>query len=367
MGLDLDDLKQYHAKVEKKLAGESAGRPGYISLSDKTRIRIMPPHQDMRRFFTEIRVHYGVGEDEEKIYCPKMDGKKCPVCSYVKKLYKSGDSQDREFASRIGAKSRYLCNVIDVDDTKAGVQKFEFGIKTLNPILGIINDPDFGDITDQLTGRVLTITKTMVKDPKSKREWPNYDIRAGGKPSSIKNTKAWKSLLKKLNNLDEEAEFLTTEEIKGILYEDDDVDESYDTAKSERKPKAKKEVVIDEDDLFVDVDDDDINIDGEEDEVEEKPKPKPKAKKPKAKKPKPKKEEPVEDEDEFDLGKDDEEAPFETDEADDADSSDDIDFDSDDLDFDFDDLADDVQAGLDEEEDDPPPKKKVKRGVKRKK
>lgn len=166
-GLNIEKLRQKLADTQEKMKGNGGGGDySFWSPKDgRNVIRILPPTPGTEDFYVESLVHYNVGPNKKMVTCGKMARGTCAVCSYVDALFKSGDKQDEALAKRMKAKSRYYFNVIDrtVEDTAeefGNVLVYGSGPTVFTDILGIIVDPDYGDITNADEGYDLIITKS---------------------------------------------------------------------------------------------------------------------------------------------------------------------------------------------------------------
>lgn len=154
--------------MKSKLEAES--RPQYSNAEyDKLVVgknvrRILWPKGDSESFFSEGYLHFSLGKDGKSVVtCPKTWGSKnrCPVCEYVEQLQKSKNKDDKKLANDIKATRRIYVNVLNRDDEENGDTPIvlPIGATILKGILGVLCDPDYGDITDPEEGRDITITR----------------------------------------------------------------------------------------------------------------------------------------------------------------------------------------------------------------
>lgn len=318
MGLNIDALKKKLAETKEKTSrgGSGGGDFSWWSPTDgRNVIRILPPNDDAE-FYAETLVHYNLGPKKDKsAICRKAAGEKhCPVCDLVDELFK-GDKDDKAYAKRIKARGKYYFNVVDrsveEDDENFGkVLVYGSGVTVFEELLGIICDPDYGDITDAKEGYDIIITKS------GKGLDTEYKINARPKQTKI-GIDEWEEKLVDLSLLvkcksEEDVEYLLENgEWPKRESSSDDEDE-----KEEKKPKSKKDKAKD------------ITKD-----------------KKKKKKPEPEPEEEDEDEDEDDEELEEDDLPEEMD--DDSDDSDEDDEDEDeDSDDDEDEDEDDIEAEI---------------------
>ena len=116
----------------------------------ETRIRVMPPWgPDVEAFWFATGTHFGVGPDERAVPCPELSGvsEKCYLCRLSKRL-KKGDEDERQEGEAIGARPRFLLNIVDLDNPQNGVQVWG-APKTIFKQLRRywLNEEDYGDFT----------------------------------------------------------------------------------------------------------------------------------------------------------------------------------------------------------------------------
>lgn len=201
MGLNTKALKE---RFDRK----SSGRGDRIVLQDgENYLRILPPSLDYLKeqvdyISFEYFIHYGLGIEGNKSHeiCPKTGGKqvRCPVCEAVWKLYKTKEPADKQLAGEIRAKTRHICNVIDLNNLDKGVQILESGTQIYDELVKFITNPKYGDMLDLDKGRNITITKMNAKE--SGTGYPKYDVVPDPDITSIKDKlpKNWKEQVVKL-------------------------------------------------------------------------------------------------------------------------------------------------------------------------
>lgn len=160
MALNMDKLR----KKSEDLARGSYGSADYDKLQPGKNVRrVLPPKGDKDVFWSEGFIHFGLGDDGNKTAtCLETfgEGKKCPICKYADKLKASKSQADRKLAERIRRTKRMYIAVINRDGDEEKPLVLPVGKTILQPIIDIICDPDYGDITDLHEGRDITITKT---------------------------------------------------------------------------------------------------------------------------------------------------------------------------------------------------------------
>lgn len=309
MGLDIEKLKKKLAETKEKTSSGGGNDFKFWSPSDgRNVIRVLPPKGDSE-FYAETEVHYNVGPKKDKsTVCLKAAGEKsCPVCEYVDELFK-GDEDDKAYAKKLRAKSKYYFNVIDrsveEDDKEFGeVLVLGSGVTVFEGILGLVCDPDYGDITDEDAGYDVIINKSGKK--------LNTEYKVTGRPKQTEiGVDGWEeklidlSVLIKSRSEDDVIHLMEEGEWPAKSSKDNEEDEDEKPAKKKKKadekPAKKKKKPEPEDE---ELDEDDEADFDEDDEEEEEPPKKPAKKK---KKPEPEPEEEDEDEDSDEDDDDDE-------------------------------------------------------------
>lgn len=164
MSLDIDALRKKMQEV-KDNQNRSGNADFWIPKEGRNVIRILPA-MDGQEFYSEAKVRYNVGPKKKMVTVPlDSSPKNCPIHKFVDDLYKTKDKDDEKLAKKMKASSRYYFNIIDrsVGEDEEGygkVQVFGCGSTIFTDILGIICDPDYGDITDPEAGYDIIITKS---------------------------------------------------------------------------------------------------------------------------------------------------------------------------------------------------------------
>lgn len=152
-------LKMYFAAILPK--GQTSGMK---------RIRILPPLEGQQLFWTEKYFHeVQVDKKWVKLYDPAQDGERSPLNEVGEALKMTGSEADRKLAGQYKARKFYILRVIDRDNEQDGVKfwRIKHSLKNdgaYNKIMDLIKAKR-EDITDPETGRDLTLTLTVLKNP----------------------------------------------------------------------------------------------------------------------------------------------------------------------------------------------------------
>jgi len=135
-------------------------------------IRILPPlkKKGENRFYFQHYTHWIDGTSYECIDQELVDkngnlhhAETCPICSFVKKLYKTAERGDEYWktAGELSRKVRYVYRIIVRGSEDETVPKFyETGKTIFNILYHILTETDYGIIIDPINGRDFNLTKT---------------------------------------------------------------------------------------------------------------------------------------------------------------------------------------------------------------
>ena len=189
--IDLDALRKKHEQLQKTGSGDTDFQNMFLQVQEGTNaVRVLPPKDDDKEFYAETQLHRVTMPDgnPRNFHCRKVHNETCPLCDAYQALWaehnklglpKGEKSEFSEAARKIKPRSRYYLNVIDRQDENK-VKVLSIGVKVFNKIVGVMIDPDFGDITDLENGFDFKIKK---KTPPGENQWPNYD-ESGPRPKS---------------------------------------------------------------------------------------------------------------------------------------------------------------------------------------
>ena len=124
----------------------------------KTQIRIVPYSHNKDNPFIELFFHYSLVPNKT-VLSPQSFGRPDPVQQFADKLKSSGDKDEWIQGKRIEPKMRTFAPVIVRGEESEGVKFWGFGKTVYQELLGIIADPDYGDISDPMTGRDIVVER----------------------------------------------------------------------------------------------------------------------------------------------------------------------------------------------------------------
>ena len=207
----------------------------------KQTIRIVPYQYDKDNPFRELFFHYNLGK---KIYLsPVTFGKADPVVEFCEKLKATGNKEDWQMARKMEPKMRCYAPVIVRGQESEGVKFWGFGKQVYQELLSIIADPDYGDITDLMNGRDVTVEFTAAEGAGS---FPKTSIRVKPNTSAATDNK---DIAEKITNgqkeLNEIFKEVTYDDLKAALSEwlnPDDTDLAKEHENNEISTSGTKKV-----------------------------------------------------------------------------------------------------------------------------
>lgn len=171
---------------EKLAKTDMGGSSGFWSPEQGSNVvRILPEVGEMPYFYQEVGRHYFTSD--KQVYCPRFtsDGElDCPVCELVSDLYK-GDKASKALAGDLRVRKMFWMNIVvrDGKETK-GPFIYTPGVTVMQAVSAYIQDPDYGDITDEEEGVDLVIEREGTG-----RE-TRYQVIARRKDSALADTDA---------------------------------------------------------------------------------------------------------------------------------------------------------------------------------
>ena len=124
----------------------------------KSQIRIVPYLHDKNNPFSELFFHYSLVPNKT-VLSPLSYGRPDPVQQFADKLKATGNKDEWIQGKRIEPKMRTFVPVVVRGEESEGVKFWGFGKTVYQELLGIIADPDYGDISDATTGRDIVVER----------------------------------------------------------------------------------------------------------------------------------------------------------------------------------------------------------------
>jgi hypothetical protein len=190
MGINLDAIKNKLSSLQQNTSTKNnlwKPEPGTQV------IRIVPYQHNKDNPFSELYFHYNF--NNKTILSPVSFGKPDPIVEFSEKLKSSGSSDDWKLGKKLDPTMRCYVPVLVRGKEAEGIKFWGFGKTVYQELLSFITDPDYGDITDPVAGRDITVDfKTKEQ---SGKDFPETSIRIKPNQSKITDNPA---VLEKLKN-----------------------------------------------------------------------------------------------------------------------------------------------------------------------
>lgn len=148
----LQNLQQSNSPREKKDYTKIYWKP----TPGKSQIRIVPSAYNPSNPFSEVKIHYGIGNPV--MISPTNFGEKDPIVEFGS-LLRSGEYDKEKFvmAKKLDPKVRIFVPVVVRGEEDKGVRLWQFGKNIYEELLSLASDEEIGDYTDIVQGRDLTV------------------------------------------------------------------------------------------------------------------------------------------------------------------------------------------------------------------
>jgi hypothetical protein len=232
--------------IEAMRAKLEASKNGGNKKSDNTKwkpeqgdqtIRIVPTADGDP--FKEFHFHYNVGKNPG-ILCPKKNhGEDCPICDFASALWREGVEKNeddlKKEAKKLFVRKRYFSPILVRGEEDQGVRIWSYGKTAYENLLGLVLDPDYGDITDPKTGTDIVLNYTVPGTPGS---FPKTQLKPRRRPSPLCDDQVadCQGLLDSVPEISKIFERKTSDEVQAIL--DDFL--STDTSSENRSSETEK-------------------------------------------------------------------------------------------------------------------------------
>lgn len=183
MAINLDQIKARLAQMQQSANSGGSNSQEFIWKPPvgKSQVRIVPYAFDKNNPFIELYFHYEI--NKRTMVSPISFGRPDPIVEFAEKLKKSGNKEDWKLGKKIEPKFRVYVPVIIRGKESEGVKFWSFGKQIYQELLGVIADPDYGDITDLMNGRDLTVEHVPAE---KEGAFPSYTVRV--KPNTTPAT-----------------------------------------------------------------------------------------------------------------------------------------------------------------------------------
>ena len=181
----------------------------------KTQIRIVPYAFNKDNPFIELFFHYNL--NNRSYLSPISFGRPDPIEEFAQKLRGSGSKEDYQLSRKLEAKMRTFAPVIVRGEEKQGVKFWGFGKTVYQELLSIIADPDYGDITDPVSGRDVVVEFLSAEETGA--SFPKTNIRVKPNQTSISDDPEVLEVVKKQQDITEIYQELSYDDMTEILNE----------------------------------------------------------------------------------------------------------------------------------------------------
>ena len=179
-----------------------------------TVIRVVPYAFNKDNPFIELFFHFGL--NNKTYLSPISFGRPDPIEEFAQKLKTSGNREEYQMARKLEAKMRTFAPVIVRGEEAQGVRFWGFGKTVYQELLSVIADPDYGDITDAVSGRDVSVE--FITAEESGASFPKTSIRVKPNQTPIVEDKAQlENLLENQKDITELYQELSYEELTDVL------------------------------------------------------------------------------------------------------------------------------------------------------
>ena len=152
----------------------------------KTQIRLLPYKLNQEVPFIELFFHYDLGG--KSYLSPISFGRPDPIEEFAEKLKASGNREDWRLGKKLEAKLRTFAPVVVRGEENQGSKFWGFGKTVYQELLSIIADPDYGDISDPINGRDISVEFKTAEETGA--SFPKTSIRVKPNQTPITEDKA---------------------------------------------------------------------------------------------------------------------------------------------------------------------------------
>ena len=179
-------------------------------------IRVLPYKHNKDNPFIELFFHFGL--NSKTYLSPITFGRPDPIEEFASKLKTSGNREEYQMARKLEAKMRTFAPVIVRGEEGQGVRFWGFGKTVYQELLSVIADPDYGDITDPVNGRDVSVEFKTAEETGA--SFPKTTIRVKPNQTPITEDKAQlEGILDNQKDITELYQELSYDELTNVLNE----------------------------------------------------------------------------------------------------------------------------------------------------
>lgn len=241
MSVNIDAIK---ARLEKMNKNSNQSNLLWKPTLEAQTIRLVPYKFNPDNPFIELFFHYGI--QSRGFLSPLSFGRPDPFVEFAEKLKMTGEKDKWKLAKKIEPKLRTFAPVVVRGKESEGVKFWGFGKTVYTELMTYFANPEYGDLSDPLTGTDITVHQT--KD--DGRDFPTTHLILKRQVSKLtENMDLAKSLAESQKDITEIYEEKTYDEIYKILQtwmlagesgEPVDSNGSTESTESTKKPETVK-------------------------------------------------------------------------------------------------------------------------------
>lgn len=199
-------------------------------------VRIVPYKFNKDNPFIELYFHYDLGG--KNYLSPISFGRPDPIEEFAQKLKGTGSKDDYRLGKKVEAKMRTYAPVVVRGEEGQGVKFWGFGKTVYQELLSIIADPDYGDITDQVSGRDVAVEFKTAEETGA--SFPSTSIRVKPNQTPItEDASMMESLTENQKNITDIYQELSYDELTNALNEYLNGGSSEEEKEEESTPKVE--------------------------------------------------------------------------------------------------------------------------------
>lgn len=190
MAINLDAVRQKLSQLQNVTTKQNnlwKPEPG------SQQIRIIPYQHNRENPFLELYFHYNFGG--KNMLSPITYGRPDPIVEFAEKLKSSGSKEDWKMGKKLEPTMRCYAPIIVRGKENEGIKFWGFGKTVYQELLGFIADPDYGDISDPMNGRDITVE--FKSKEQTGKDYPETSIRIKPNVTPLTTDKA---VLEKISN-----------------------------------------------------------------------------------------------------------------------------------------------------------------------
>ena len=199
-------------------------------------VRIVPYKFNKDNPFIELYFHYDLGG--KNYLSPISFGRPDPIEEFAQKLKGTGSKDDYRLGKKVEAKMRTYAPVVVRGEEGQGVKFWGFGKTVYQELLSIIADPDYGDITDQVSGRDVAVEFKTAEETGA--SFPSTSIRVKPNQTPItEDASMMETLTENQKNITDIYQELSYDELTNALNEYLNGGSSEEEKEEESTPKVE--------------------------------------------------------------------------------------------------------------------------------